>query len=541
MVGFLFTMKDMTRLDNYDELFLSANQLADQGAYREAIELYKLAGEYKKDKSDLSLRLAIAYFNLEDYQNTINSLYFFIEQQPEALFAHQVLGRAFFKIKKFDDALIAFNKEIKLNPKYAEAYSDKAYALNELKRFQEAYQAAEIANQLDQSFPDPYDCMAIALNQMGQNSEALIFAFKALQIDNKNSDFYRTVGDIYLDIDENKKALKFYDLALKINPKFFMVLYNKSLALLKMLNFNEGWKLYEYRHTTHKTQNPELFQDFSKKKFQNAKNILILKEQGLGDFIMFSSILSDLSLDGKNIIVETDERILPLMKRSFKKIKFIKNINQLDKKLFDHVLSIASLGGYLRRDIQAFKKEINFFLKSEDNQKEKFKELFKKIKTNPKQKICGLSWRSDNKTIGNLKSIDLRELKPLLELSEFKFINLQYQISEQEKKEIKNMGMEIVNIPDIDLYNDIESLCSLIDACDFIVTISNINAHLAGALGKTTYLLSAKGKAKHFYWHHCQDSSLWYPTLKTFEQDNLDDWNTPINKIIETLNFKNDE
>ena len=103
------------------------------------------------------------------------------------------------------------------------------------------------------------------------------------------------------------------------------------------------------------------------------------------------------------------------------------------------------------------------------------------------------------------------------------------------------MGMEIVNIPDIDLYNDIESLCSLIDACDFIVTVSNINAHLAGALGKTTYLMSAKGKAKHFYWHHYQDSSLWYPTLKIFEQDNLDDWNTPINKIIETLNCKNDE
>jgi tetratricopeptide (TPR) repeat protein len=125
--------------------------------------------------------------------------------------------------------------------------------------------------------------------------------------------------DITQEKDENKKALKFYDLALKINPKFFMVLYNKSLALLKMLNFNEGWKLYEYRHTTYTTQNQELFQDFSKKKFQNAKNILILKEQGLGDFIMFSSILADLTQDGKNITVETDERVLPLMKRSFKK------------------------------------------------------------------------------------------------------------------------------------------------------------------------------------------------------------------------------
>ena len=478
--------------------------------------------------------------NLEDYQNTINTLDFFIEQHPEALFAHQVLGRAFFKINRFDDALIAFNKEIKLNPKYAEVYSDKSYTLNELKRFQEAHHFALIAKQLDQSFPDPYDCMAIALNQMGQNSEALILAFKALQIDNKNPDFYRTVGDIYLDIDENKKAIKFYDLALKINPKFFMVLYNKSLALLKMLNFREGWKLYEYRHRTYKSQNLELFQDFSKKKLQNAKKLLILKEQGLGDFIMYSSLLADLTQNEKNVTVETDERILPLMKRSFKKINFIKNINQVDKNLFDQVLSIASLGGYLRGDIHAFRKQMNFFLKSEDNQKKKFKELFRKITTNPKQKICGISWRSNNKTIGNLKSIDLRELKPLLELKEIKFINLQYQFNEREKEEIKNLGLEIINIPDIDLYNDVESLCSLIDACDFIVTISNLNAHLAGALGKKTYLLSAKGKGKHFYWCHTKDSSLWYPTLRIFEQDAHDDWSNPVNKIIKIINLKND-
>ena len=77
MVGFLFIMKAMTRLDNYDELFLSANQYADRGAYREAIELYKRAAKYSKDNSDLFLRMAIGYFNLEDYQNTINSLYFF--------------------------------------------------------------------------------------------------------------------------------------------------------------------------------------------------------------------------------------------------------------------------------------------------------------------------------------------------------------------------------------------------------------------------------------------------------------------------------
>ena len=35
----------------------------------------------------------------------------------------------------------------------------------------------------------------------------------------------------------------------------------------------------------------------------------------------------------------------------------------------------------------------------------------------------------------------------------------------------------------------LDALASLICACDIVVTVSNANAHLAGALGKETYLM----------------------------------------------------
>ncbi len=529
----------MNKLDSLDEIFISANQYADKGDFKEAIKLYRSIALLKPDMDDLLLRMGLAYFNLAKYKKSVTSLNLFLKYQPEALFVRQVLGRAYLNIKNFNAALIELDKEIKLNPEYDESFSDKAYALIELNRFEEAYDAALKANELNPSNPNSYDCMAIALSQMGQYPEALLLALKAVEMDKKNPDFYRTLGDIYLDVEENKKALKYYDQALKIDSKHLIVLFHKSLALLKMHNFTEGWKLYEYRHLISENKRQDLFQDFSIKKIKEFKRLLIAREQGLGDFIMFSSLLADLNYDVKDIVVETDERILPLMKRSFEKIQFIKNLSHIEKSSSDIYIGICSLGGFLRNTKVSFKNQKNSFLISNKDKKNEFEDIFKEIKNNPKQKICGLSWRSNNKTIGNLKSIELCELKPLLELTEIKFVNLQYKSSKDDIEEIRRMGLDIINFPDVNIYDDIESLCSIIDACDFVVTISNINAHLAGALGKETYLLSAKGKAKHFYWQQNQEENLWYPSVKIFEQSNFGDWSIPIDKIVELIKLKN--
>ena len=47
-----------------------------------------------------------------------------------------------------------------------------------------------------------------------------------------------------------------------------------------------------------------------------------------------------------------------------------------------------------------------------------------------------------------------------------------------------NVGIK--NEHGIDLYNNIYGLAQLINECDVIVTTSNLNAHIAGALGKKT-------------------------------------------------------
>ena len=57
--------------------------------------------------------------------------------------------------------------------------------------------------------------------------------------------------------------------------------------------------------------------------------------------------------------------------------------------------------------------------------------------------------------------------------------------------------IKLHKINDIDYFNDILSVASIVNACDLIITCSNLNAHIAGALGKKTFLLLPLGKGDY--------------------------------------------
>ena len=117
-----------------------------------------------------------------------------------------------------------------------------------------------------------------------------------------------------------------------------------------------------------------------------------------------------------------------------------------------------------------------------------------------------------------------------------KFVSLQYGEHDEELDKIKEeYGIEIHRFNDIDLYHDIESLCSLIDACDFVITSSNVTVHLAGSLGKKTYLLAPRGEGSLFYWHVDLKQSLWYQSVSVFHQKDIGSWREPASDIYQEI------
>ena len=125
----------------------------------------------------------------------------------------------------------------------------------------------------------------------------------------------------------------------------------------------------------------------------------------------------------------------------------------------------------------------------------------------------------------------LEDLKDLLMLPDITFVDLQYTDTSEERALFKQRyGIEVIKLEEIDNFNDIDGLASLIDACDCVVSVSNTTVHIAGAIGKETYLMLPQGKEDYGIGQE-DEQSIWYKSIKIIEQTKIGQWDNVIQQI----------
>ena len=260
--------------------------------------------------------------------------------------------------------------------------------------------------------------------------------------------------------------------------------------------------------------------------------VFVWKEQGIGDHIMFSSMISELHACVEKVIVECDPRLLPLFQRSFPHdIQFITDRAAISEDDYDSHLPIGSLPLHFRQELNDFKKSSQGWLQADPARVQNIRQNIIKTET---QKIIGLSWKT--KSLGSqsfTRNIKLEDLILPLKNLDFIFVNLQYGDVSEEITNLKvNHGIEVLEIPGLDLFNDIDGLAALISACDCVISIDNLNPHLAGALKTRAQLLLTYAADER--WGYKTNKSFWYDSIDIYRQTEPGNWNDPI------LNVSND-
>ncbi len=442
------------------------------------------------------------------------------------------LGNGLIDLNKSEEAIFYFDTALKIAPKAATILYNKARAYKALKKTKESIETYLAAIQIDPKNPLLYINIGFLFNELGNYQEALKYYNQGIQINPSNHQIIYNRGIVYANLKQSDLAIKDFDEAVRLNPDFKKALYNKSFIKLSANSFLDGWALYENRWSELekigylKTTKPAL----NTFKISN-KNILIWAEQGLGDQIIYSSLLHDALKSNNQFYVSLDPRLIPLFTRSFawsKRIKFISANEELSESKYDFHLPIGSLGRFFRNSINDFDLHPMSYLKADET---RTKTLRRKIKKNQK-KICGISWISRSIEVGKSKSIALEDLSPILSLTNTTFINLQYGDTKKEIYDIqKNYGIKIQSINEIDNFNDLDGLSSLVSACDYVITSSNVTAHISGALGKETYLLMPFVQGKIWYWGENEETCLWYPTIQIFRSQSGESWSQPISLL----------
>jgi hypothetical protein len=145
-------------------------------------------------------------------------------------------------------------------------------------------------------------------------------------------------------------------------------------------------------------------------------------------------------------------------------------------------------------------------------------------------KRVGLVWAgSPVLQFDALRSIPLQMLTPLFEVSGISFVSLQK--GEEAAEEVRSLRLPMVDL--MEKCHDFMDTASLIDNLDLVISVDTAVAHLTGAIGKPVWLLNRF--ESEWRWLRDREDSVWYPTMRIFNQTAPRDWSPVIQRIAGEL------
>lgn len=446
---------------------------------------------------------------------------------------------------EFSQALKILNQALRLHKDNTDLLIDKANTLTNLRKYHKASRVLAEANNIEKEKFIILNNLALSKRREGKTLEALDILKQIKSPPDNKASIYLSIASCLSETGDFEKAEKIYYELIHRDNEALKAKTSLGMHYLKNKKLKKGWPLLKSRlnlETANINYNNFPFETWNQQEVNN-KNILVWTEQGIGEEILISTMIDDLMIKAKSITLLCSKRMVPLYKRSFRKINVIERKEPLPSQALDnsidYQMSLSDLGLHLRPDIKNFLNKPKPPLKSNNVLKEKLRKKYQ-ILTNSKF-LIGISWNSQTPNIGKLKSIKPKYFSILLEDKRPSLISLQYNPLENHIKEMKEIfGKNFFHDKTIDPLINLDHSASQIAAMDLVVTISNTTAHLAGALGIPTALLVPKGTGRHWYWFNGLKQSPWYNSIEIFECDNDYDWSKPIkliqNKINEIIN-----
>jgi Glycosyltransferase family 9 (heptosyltransferase) len=141
----------------------------------------------------------------------------------------------------------------------------------------------------------------------------------------------------------------------------------------------------------------------------------------------------------------------------------------------------------------------------------------------------GLMWAGALSPIFR-RSIPLRLLLPLLQLREFHFVALQKEVPGEDAPLLDSTGMAAFLG---DRQADLADTAAMISLLDLVITIDTSIVHLAGAMGKPTWVLLPF--STDWRWMVNRPETPWYPTARLFRQPAPGDWESVVTQVATAL------
>ena len=376
---------------------------------------------------------------------------------------------------------------IAAQPDHPESYSNLASGLHDLDGWVEALSLHDRALRLAPDRASAHTARGLALQTLGRLDEAEAAHRRALEIDRNLADAHANLGMLFWQSARTPEAEASLQRALELNPSLEAAHLNLGLVSLALGKLGVGWESYRWRFRAKGYRDRVVAAPVWEGEPMPGKRLLVWREQGVGDEILFASCFRSLAGRVGHVVIECDRRLVSLFARSFPDATVrAESVTPEGRELFvpadcDAHIAAGGLPRLLRPTVGSFT-DAGPWLVPDPKRVTLWRDRVAAL--GPGLKV-GIGWRSQMMTMDRKASyVTLDAFAPLFALKGITFINVQYGDCEAEISAAEaRFGVRIHRWDDLDLKDDFEGAAALTANLDLVITPAISAGELAGALG----------------------------------------------------------
>ncbi|MEP6670803.1 MAG: tetratricopeptide repeat protein [Chthoniobacter sp.] len=497
------------------------------GRLDEAVDHLRRAVALQPDFADALNNLGSTLALLERWDEAIACLQRCAALRPDHVGTLNNLGLAFMRQDRTQEAAVTYRQLATLMPNSAEAHNNLAEALLKGRCWDEAILCCQRALVLAPDYVEAHGNLGMACLGAGQRDEAVASLERALMLRSDSASLLTGLSAALLERGEYERARQLCERALAVDPGFPLGHWTRSLALLSLGRFEEGWREYEWRW-----QCPPL--STFRRRFPvpqwdgpaaPGQTILAHAEQGYGDALQFLRyvLLLRQRPGVDRVILECGRPLVRLFASSIGdgvEVFPRETWDGSDLPPFDRHIPWMSLPlalGLFEPQTMA-----EPYLRADPELRHAWRE---RLGAGQPFRV-GLVWEGNrDHQWYRYRSIAAEKFLPLLRLPGVAFYGWQTEPGNDTPRALVEAGLIDVTAN----ITDFAETAALMAELDLVISVDTAAAHLAGALGRPVWTLLPF--VADWRWGSEGEATPWYPGMRLFRQPAEGDWDAALDRV----------
>ncbi len=540
-----------------------------QDRLHDAVEGQVRLTQLNPDSSEPHFALATLLLELDRPEEALAALDRCIALDPALAAAHSNRATALSALKRLHEALASAEIALQIQPRFTNAALNKATLLLALGRTADALVTCQQALIRDPRHPGMLNCHGIVQQELRHPEAALAAYDLALQADPGHAparinrsltlasldrydealadldavavavdpatepEVWANRGWILQEMARHEEALPRFARAIALRPDFPEAHFNDGVSRLALGIFGAGWRGYEWRWQSNvwlNGQGEHVSRSFTRPRWSGAeslegKTILLHYEQGLGDTLQFCRYATHLSLKGARVILEVQTPLKALLASIEGASTVIGENEPVPEHDFHCPLMSLPMACHSTVDsIPGGAAYVGLGAKHRDRAA-----AWRERIGHSAQARVGLVWSGNAKHRNDRnRSIPFASFASVLS-DRHAFFSLQTEYRNADRAVLEDVRVRRFQAE----LRDFADTAALIENLDLVVCVDSSVAHLAGAMGKPTWLLVPANA--DFRWLVNRDDSPWYPSMRLFRQERTGEWAPTLERVRAAL------